>query len=256
MAQTAVLQQAAPAAPGRYAALDGLRGATLLSMMLYHGAWDLVYLFGVDWPWYRGVWGFVWQQSICWTFIALSGFCWALGKHPLRRGLITLGGGAAVSLATAVFMPAQAVRFGVLTLLGSCMLLMIPLEKLLKRLWPPAGLGGSLLLFCVTYRLGGGALTLGPWRWLRLPQALYRGPVAAFLGFTPVDFSSSDYFPLFPWLFLFAAGYFLFRLLEGKLTLLYSLKSPRALNALGRWSLWAYLLHQPVLYLLLSLCFG
>ena len=31
----------------RYALLDELRGLDLISMMLYHGMWDLVYLFGV-----------------------------------------------------------------------------------------------------------------------------------------------------------------------------------------------------------------
>ena len=31
---------------GRYALLDELRGLDLVSMMLYHGCWDLVNLFG------------------------------------------------------------------------------------------------------------------------------------------------------------------------------------------------------------------
>ena len=36
----------------RCALLDELRGLDLISMMLYHGMWDLVYLFGVRAPWY------------------------------------------------------------------------------------------------------------------------------------------------------------------------------------------------------------
>ena len=39
----------------RCALLDELRGLDLISMMLYHGMWDLVYLFGVSAPWY-GSW--------------------------------------------------------------------------------------------------------------------------------------------------------------------------------------------------------
>ncbi len=35
--------------------LDSIRGATLLSMAAYHTVWDLVYLFGVQWDWYKGV---------------------------------------------------------------------------------------------------------------------------------------------------------------------------------------------------------
>ena len=71
----------------RYQVLDAIRGCALVSMILYHAAWDLVNMFGVDWPWYRGFAAHVWQQSICWTFILLSGYCWALGRRQLRRGL-------------------------------------------------------------------------------------------------------------------------------------------------------------------------
>ena len=64
----------------RYALLDELRGLDLISMMLYHGMWDAVYLFGVVVPWYSAGQGRLWQQSICWVFILLSGFC-ALWKN-------------------------------------------------------------------------------------------------------------------------------------------------------------------------------
>lgn len=63
----------------RYALLDELRGLDLISMMLYHGTWDAVYLFGVAVPWYAGTPGRLWQQSICWGFILLSGFCLPMG---------------------------------------------------------------------------------------------------------------------------------------------------------------------------------
>ena len=76
----------------RYRLLDELRGLDLISMMLYHGMWDVVFLFGVAQKWYTGRPGFVWQQSICWVFILLSGFCLPLGHRPLRRGLIVSGG--------------------------------------------------------------------------------------------------------------------------------------------------------------------
>ena len=71
---------------GRYALLDELRGLDLVSMMLYHGCWDLVNLFGIQADWYYGLPGHLWQQSICWVFILLSGFCVQLGHHTLRRG--------------------------------------------------------------------------------------------------------------------------------------------------------------------------
>ena len=75
-----------PQTAARYRLLDELRGLDLISMMLYHGMWDVVFLFGVAQKWYTGRPGFVWQQSICWVFILLSGFCAPFGRYMLRRG--------------------------------------------------------------------------------------------------------------------------------------------------------------------------
>ena len=82
----------------RLALLDSVRGLTLISMILYHAAWDAVYLLGADWGWYKGEMAFIWQQSICWTFILLSGFCIPLSRKPLSRGLIVFACGALVTL--------------------------------------------------------------------------------------------------------------------------------------------------------------
>lgn len=106
---------------GRYTLLDELRGLDLVSMMLYHGCWDLVNLFGIQADWYYGLPGHLWQQSICWVFILLSGFCVQLGHHTLRRGAQVFGAGALVTAVTLLFMPEDRVVFGVLTLLGSAM---------------------------------------------------------------------------------------------------------------------------------------
>ena len=39
---------------GRYALLDELRGLDLVSMMLYHACWDMMFLFGIWMDWYIG----------------------------------------------------------------------------------------------------------------------------------------------------------------------------------------------------------
>lgn len=117
----------------RSGTLDTIRGLTLVSMIVYHACWDLVYLYRLDWGWYRSFWAGIWQQSICCTFILLSGFCWQMGRHPLRRGLMSFFGGAAVSLATLLVLPEEPVQFGVLTFLGSAALLTIPLRPLLSH---------------------------------------------------------------------------------------------------------------------------
>ena len=183
----------------RYALLDELRGLDLISMMLYHGMWDAVYLFGVVVPWYSAGQGRLWQQSICWVFILLSGFCLPLGHHPLKRGAAVFGAGALVTAVTLLFMPENVVWFGVLTLLGSAMLLTGLVQKWLQKIPPAVGLAVSLILFALTYHTMDGYWGLGPLRWA-LPQGLYANYLTAYFGFYPVSFYSSDYFPLLPWL--------------------------------------------------------
>ena len=237
---------------GRLGLLDTLRGFLLLEMILYHTIWDLVYLFAVDWPWFRGPAAYVWQQSICWGFILLSGFCYALGRQPWRRGAAVFGAGVLVTAVTLLFLPDQRVMFGVLTLLGSCMLLLAPLRRPLERLPAGAGLLAATLCFVLTRNLERGCLGFEGWRFLILPQGLYRNLITAYFGFPPADFFSTDYFPLFPWCFLFLAGYFLGRIcLTHRPKVLTRHCSP--LDLLGRHSLPIYLIHQPAVYAGLTL---
>lgn len=223
--------------------LDTLRGVTLISMMVYHACWDLVYLFGHDWAWYRSFGAYVWQQSICWTFILLSGYCFSLGRRHLRRGLMTLGGGVAVSLVSQF--SGAPIYWGVLTFLGAAALLTIPLSRLLRRIPARAGLAASFCLFWLLRDVNSGYLGFEGNRLLMLPPELYQNTLTAFLGFPGPVFVSADYFPLLPWLFLFWTGYFLSRLAppEDRRELRLPL-----VTALGRRSLLVYLLHQPLIF--------
>lgn len=236
---------------GRYALLDELRGLDLVSMMLYHACWDLVFLFDVNMRWYAGTPGRLWQQAICWVFILLSGFCAQLGHHTLRRGAQVFGAGALVTAVTLLFMPEDRVIFGVLTFLGTAMLLTGVLEPLLKKIPPAAGLAVSAVLFALTYHLDERWLGFGGLR-LVLPDAWYANYFTAFFGFLPFDFYSTDYFALLPWLFLFWAGYFLHGVVgRARMEPLRRSVCP-ALGWMDRHSLLLYLLHQPVIYGVLS----
>lgn len=259
----------------RYHLLDSIRGLTLISMILYHGTWDLVYLYGVDWPWYHSVYAYIWQQSICWTFILLSGFCWSMGKHHWKRGCMVFGGGAIITLVTLIAMPENRVVFGVLTLLGSCMLLMIPLHKWMVKWKPWIGLTGSSILFFLTGNVNYGYLGFEGWRFLKLPKVLYQGYFATYIGFMDKDFYSTDYFPLLPWAFLFLMGYFLYQGLQksgvvGNPQKLQTAKEDKKsvnrlekllqvnikpLSFIGRHSLIIYMAHQAVLFVVLQTIF-
>lgn len=228
--------------------LDTLRGLTLVSMILYHACWDMVWMFGADWPWYRSRGAFLWQQSICWTFILLSGYCFRLGKHPFRRGATVSAAGVLVSAVTILFLPGNRVFCGVLSLLGASMLLTALLRAYLPRVPAVCGLTASFALFLLCYRVPE-RLFLA----FRLPEALYRDDFTACFGFPPRDFFSTDYFPLLPWLFLFWCGFYLYGFTRRDFALL-SARLP-LLTVMGRYSLWVYLLHQPIIYAVLSLIF-
>lgn len=242
-------REKAPA--GRYALLDELRGLDLISMMLFHVCWDLVFLFDMNMGWYAGTPGRLRQQAICWVFILLSGFCAPFGRHMLRRGVTVFAAGALVTAVTLVFMPGGRVIFGVLTFLGTAMLLTGVLEPLLKKVMPAVGLAVSAVLFAVCYPVGLGWVGLGGWK-LMLPQSLYANYFTAFFGFYPDWFYSTDYFGLLPWLFLFWAGYYLHKAVGRRR--MEPLRRPvcPALGWMGRHSLLLYLLHQPVIYGVLS----
>lgn len=236
--------------------LDGIRGIALLNMIAYHIIWDLVYMYNLKLDWYKSENAYIWQQGICWTFIFLSGFCWSLGKHSLKRGLTIFLGGAAITTVTLVFMPQNRVVFGVLTLIGSCMLLMNMLDRWFKLLLSMPGMLASLVLFGMTRNINKGWLGFEGLNLLQLPDMLYDNIVTTYLGFTEKDFYSTDYFSLFPWLFLFTAGYFLFQYLDKRGALRVFRKSGfLPLEWLGRHSFGMYMLHQPVICLGLWLIF-
>ena len=113
-------------------------------------------------------------------------------------------------------------------------------------------MAACLLLFWLFYHVQSGWIGLTPQLSLRVPDVLYQSNWLFPFGFHNSSFHSSDYFPLFPYLFLFWAGMFLARL---RLPELCYRSHCRALAFLGRNSIWIYLFHQPLVYGLLWLIF-
>lgn len=241
----------------RYGMLDEIRGATLVSMILYHMIWDMVYLFGRNFPWYTGTLGYIWQQSICWMFILLSGFCFPLGQKRLRRGITVLAAGMAVTVVTYLAMWESRVICGVLTCLGSCMLVMIPADPVLKKIPPFAGMIGSILLFLLCRNINEGSLGFAGIEVAAVPAMLYQNMATAYVGFPARGFFSTDYFSLIPWIFLFIAGYYLYGIVKEQDGFAWMERRTclRGLEWMGRHSLWIYLMHQPVVMVVLSLLF-
>lgn len=239
----------------RYHLLDGLRGLTLISMIIYHGLFDLVELYGVSIRWFFQTPGYVWQQSICWTFILLSGFCWRLGRIPWRRGILISACGLVITMVTHFFMPSERILFGILTFTGAAMLLLIPVSGVLQRMSQKAGLLASAFLFFLTRNVNSGYLGFENIRLGKVPGVFYRGIVSAGLGFPAPGFFSGDYFSLFPWLFLYLCGFFLYgTVMEQNAVKRMLCRRAGFLEWIGCHSLEIYMLHQPVLMLILE-CF-
>lgn len=222
--------------------LDALRGVCILCVIVVHFLFDLSFFGGLDLTlpaWYVFI-----QEYGGAIFVVLSGVCVTLGSKSVRRGLIVFACGMLITAVTygmyrlGMSGADVVVKFGVLHLLGVCMLVYPAFKKL-----PPAALALLGLAIAITgYAIRG---VVVPQHWL-FP-----------LGLTYEGFTSSDYFPLFPQL-----GYFLIGAAIGKTA--YREKRtflPGAFQKTGiarffcwcgRQSLFIYLLHQPIVYGLLE----
>lgn len=234
----------------RFQLLDTIRGIVLISMIIYHATWNLVYIYGMDWDWYRSYGAYIWQQSICWTFILLSGFCFSLGRKHLKNGLLVFGSGMLVTVVTLFAMPQNRVVFGVLTCIGSCILLSTFTKSFWKKIPAEAGMAAMFLMFLFTKNINSGYLGLGRLHLAEVPMNWYSNYFTTFIGFPFDGFYSTDYFSLIPWFFLFLTGFYCYGLFVkyGFLNREFMRKGIGVAAFLGRNSLLIYLLHQPVIY--------
>lgn len=231
---------------------DALRGLALLNMLVYHGMYDWVYVFGHPSGWYNifAPGCHVWQQYICWSFILLSGFSISMARRPWKNGLIVAGCAIVLTVVTAVAMPSELILFGVLHLNACAVLLTWLVHRGLEKVPAGVGLVGSAVLFLLTNQLPYGYLGFEGLHLVRLPAALYQANLF-WLGLPDLSrFSSADYFPIFPWLFLFWVGYFAWRCF-GRAARAHAGTAPaplRPLCAVGSRTLLIYMLHQPVIF--------
>lgn len=241
----------------RYNLVDILRGVAVICMIIYHTTWDLVYLFGVEIPVFRTNGAYIFQQYILWSFVIISGFCSAMGKKTTKRGLITLTASIVMTVATIIFIPDATIIFGVLTFLGTAMILTSMLKPFLCKIRNYIGLTLSALLFALSYNIPDGYLGFGGLIFTKLLENLYANYLTAFFGFPHTGFSSADYVPLIPWIFLYFFGFYLFDIFKSRdwLKHLSVTKIPPC-EWLGRHALIIYLAHQPVIFVVLFIIFS
>lgn len=158
-------------------------------------------------------------------------------------------------ICTYFFSKSSIITFGILSFIGSAMLIMLPLAKILRFIPPFAGFIVSLGLFFATKNIIHGTIGIGSWQYI-LPTDFYANNFTAYIGLPPQSFHSADYFPLLPWIFMYTAGYFLYYCVQKYISKNNIFKfNCKPLSLLGRHSLAAYLIHQPIIIALLWLCF-
>ena len=149
---------------------------------------------------------------------------------------------------TAAVMPHEPILFGILHLLGVCMLFFSFTERLWDKLPLWAGIAGCALFLVLTWRMKDGYFGIAGLFELPHPEILRESGLFFPFGIIGKGFVSSDYFPLFPWLFVFLAGtFFGVPVKAGRMPVFFYKKHLPPLAFVGRHTLWIYLLHQPVL---------
>lgn len=236
--------------------IDEIRGIDIILICSYHLLYDLVWIFNYDIPWFKTSVMSTVQVGIAGVFVLISGMMCRFSHNNALRGARCLALGMGLTLVTYFVLPSEFIAFGILHMLGICMLAFALIAKLIDRL--PAHIGAALCaaLFCLTYYTQLGYWGIGSIR-LALPKLLYELPLMFTLGFPGAGFVSSDYFPLLPWMFLFLCGAYLGTYAKkGSLPAFCYSQHSRALCFLGRHTLIIYLVHQPIIYGILLLAYS
>lgn len=225
--------------PARIWEIDFLRGLAIILMVCYHLLFDLGEFVGVErfLGWSTDLSKTAWviaQFFFAGLFVVLSGISATLTRSNIRRGLRLLAVSVLVSAATYVFDKSSVVYFGILQCLAVSMLLYgAAFEKARPAICAAAG--AAVLALGAALPALKTALAIRT-NWL-MPLGLH-GP----------SFSAFDYFPLIPWFGVFLVGAVLGKTLYASKRSLLPWRLPRNfVNFAGRYSLWIYLAHQPVI---------
>lgn len=228
--------------------IDCLRGIAIVLMVLFHLVFDLEYFFHVPISTTQGFWFYLGRLSAI-LFILVSGVSSVLlhKKYQEQSWPKTLARivpifflALLITLTTRILLPQGTIWFGIMHFFVVSMTLSL---FFIRYKWTNI----VLALLLISGGLWFGNIHVG--HMLLLP-----------LGLHPASFQSLDYYPLLPWfgvtLLGVACGNFLFPSRNPR-SLFPQPKSSLilVLNQAGRKSLWIYILHQPLLILLLAIIF-
>jgi uncharacterized membrane protein len=233
----------------RVYAIDEIRGLSILLMVLYHAVYDVVYIFGVNFPFFSSPFMNVLRDIFAGLFILISGVACQYSRNNIKRGFLCFMLGIVISIVSYLVSPSQFIAFGILHFLGCAMLLYGLIEPLLNRLPRVFMMVLLAVLFVFCYGVPNWYVGIpGLWE-IPLPAQLFSWKYGFPFGFPNGGFFSADYFPLIPWLFLFLLGSYIGRYIkEERFPKWFYASHVPFLGAVGRHTIWIYLAHQPVVY--------
>jgi uncharacterized membrane protein len=245
----------------RVGLLDEIRGFAIICMVVYHGLFSMQNFYGVSVPVFFDDWFGIIRNIFAGAFIFISGAVCRFSRNNLKRGAQCFFLGMVVTFAVALVQPALQIHFGILHLLGICMIIYALTEAFFDFVPPLAGIltFGVLffLLFNIPYGAPNGYIGFDGLFTIPIPEILYDAGVLFPLGFKSPHANYGDYFPLIPWFCVFAAGCF-FGVYARDNALprwFYKTRVP-FLAVTGRYTIWIYLLHQPIIILILNIIYN
>lgn len=226
----------------RIQVIDFARGIDIVLMVLFNWSVTLGFFRVVQMP-TDFLYSFIFPRAIAAVFIFLSGVvAYAsyknagkdFGKRYFVRGAKLALFASAITLVTWLFLPAGAIVFGILHFFALSSFI-VPLLMGRGRLNLIAGIAIVLMgSYLQTVDFGSSYLF--------------------WLGLVPNGFFTFDYFPLLPWLGVLMLGiYFGKGVIDRASRVKIKGKAADAFSFLGKNSLTVYLLHQPLLMLVLFL---
>lgn len=241
---------------GRIGIFDIVRGAAVVSMVLFHLCYDLKFIAGVPLPWFEPPLQDVWRCSISWTFLFVAGCMCPLSRSNLRRAVQYGAIALAIWVVTTVAAVDVPISFGIIYCMAACTLVAWALSRAHAL---PRGRVAALVLaaaFVLLLGLPDGYVGIAGLR-AEIPRALYDSGLLSWLGLPGGGFSSGDYYPLLPYLMLYLAGAAMGTEWAGDGYPAWAREARfEPLALVGHHALAVYVLHQPALLAVSALVAG
>lgn len=249
-----VTQQTASKGGGRVYMLDGIRGFAIICMVIYHAMFMLKNEFGVNVPIFFESWFDIIRDVFAAAFVLISGIMCRYSRDNVRRGAKCFILGMLITFVVPLFSGSE-VNFGILHLLGISMMLYGLFENVLEKIPPFVGSIVFALAAAFTWNAEYGFIGFGGIRW-DFPEKAHNVGVLYPLGIVPNGFYSADYFPIMPWFFIFLCGSYIgYWFKNGSMPQMFYRPHVKWLEAVGRATIWVYIIHLPVILAVFSLIF-